>query len=94
MPAKMRTSRTDVSNQDSATRPASRSEIQVSGYADQIPSTVVDPSTISVPKGIVDKRMMKTVERQPSLYDYCVGTGMPTSTYLPKALYESLEGLG
>ena len=37
---------------------------------------------------------MKTVERQPSLYDYCVGTGMPTSTYLPKALYESLEGLG
>jgi hypothetical protein len=61
---------------------------RVVGYKETIPCSVVDEKNIEVSKNEVDNKEIKVETPSKSLYAYCKDSGMATSSYLPKALYD------
>jgi hypothetical protein len=70
-------------------RDVGKNKFTVGDFPDQIPFRPEDGKFKANKKLIANKKL--TVSSQgTSLYDYAVGKGMGTSTYLPKALYDTL----
>jgi hypothetical protein len=61
---------------------------RVVGYKETIPCSVVDEKNIVASKKEVDKKEIAVETKLKSLYEYCRDSGMATSSYLPKALYD------
>ena len=60
-------------------------------FSDQVPAQSVSADKIIVPRVLFDAKKLNKTVPEPSLYEYCKGKGMPTASYLPKVLYESLQ---
>lgn len=70
-----------------------KKKFSVDGYPDvEIPAiSIGDDGTVRAAKGMFENKKMETVTKGQSFYDYAVEKSVPTSTFLPKELYDSLK---